>query len=549
MRSTGHARSPMVATLVTVLLNTSLGYCLVFGVGPLPELGVAGAGWATLVTAVLKAVILLAQVLVQHRLVALGAARQPARSGAAVLVPLFVLAVPLGITELFWTTGTFLYNVVFQRLGDDALAAAQIAATLEGVFIVGSIGLMSATTALVGRSVGRGDARRRWRGCAGSRGSGLHTGVGFGVLFAAAAPSLLGLLYGNAGRRRARRRGPRHPHQRRVPGGQGAQHGARRRGAAQRRRRPRRHPGRRRRRLRGRACRSRWCSACTRRWAWRACSSPGSSRRCAKVAIFTLAHAPAGLAPAGHRLPGARAAGTCSLRAGTSGTGDRAPAWDTGAVTGEAGMPGTLSTVGHGTLGRAELGALLQAHGIGQLVDVRRFPGSRRHPDLSRDALAGWLPGLGIGYRWEERLGGRRRLPAGEPVVDTWWTVPAFAAYAAHTRSEEFRAGMDQLVDEAASAAVAVLCSETVWWRCHRRLVADVATLARGLPVRHLMHCGPAGRAPTRGRSAGARRRAGRLGRSATGMTRRRRSGWRPAAELSRSRPARCSARRVVPVR
>ena len=159
-------------------------------------------------------------------------------------------------------------------------------------------------------------------------------------------------------------------------------------------------------------------------------------------------------------------------------------------VSHKAWGPGTLTTVGHGTLGRAELGALLQAHGIGELVDVRRFPGSRRHPDLSSDALAGWLPGLGVGYRWEERLGGRRRLPAGEPVVDTWWTVPAFAAYAAHTRSKEFGWGMDQLVDEVTTAAVAVLCSETVWWRCHRRLVADVATLARGLPVRHLMHSG-----------------------------------------------------------
>ena len=149
-----------------------------------------------------------------------------------------------------------------------------------------------------------------------------------------------------------------------------------------------------------------------------------------------------------------------------------------------------LSTVGHGTLGRPELGALLHAHGIGQLVDVRRFPGSRRHPDLSGDALAGWLPGLAIGYRWEERLGGRRRLPAGEPVVDTWWTVPAFAAYAAHTRSDQFRLGMDQLVDEATRTAVAVLCSEAVWWRCHRRLIADVASLTRGLEVRHLMHTG-----------------------------------------------------------
>ncbi len=114
------------------------------------------------------------------------------------LVPLFVLAVPLGITELFWTTGTFLYNVVFQRLGDDALAAAQIAATLEGVFIVGSIGLMSATTALVGRSVGRGDAREAMAWVRRVKRVGLHTGVLFGLLFALSA-LVLGRLYGNAG--------------------------------------------------------------------------------------------------------------------------------------------------------------------------------------------------------------------------------------------------------------------------------------------------------------------------------------------------------------
>ena len=232
MRSTGHARSPMVATLVTVLLNTSLGYCLVFGVGPFPQLGVAGAGCSTLVTAVLKAAILLAQVLLQHRLVRWELPRTVA-DWRAVLVPLFVLAVPLGITELFWTTGTFLYNVVFQRLGDDALAAAQIAATLEGVFIVGSIGLMSATTALVGRSVGRGDAREAMAWVRRVKRVGLHTGVGFGVLFALSA-LVLGQLYGNAGAGRPAHGRPRHPHQRRVPGGQGAQHGARRRGAAQR---------------------------------------------------------------------------------------------------------------------------------------------------------------------------------------------------------------------------------------------------------------------------------------------------------------------------
>jgi MATE family, multidrug efflux pump len=197
MRSTGHARSPMVATLVTVLLNTSLGYCLVFGVGPFPQLGVVGAGWSTLLTAALKVTILLAQVFLQHRLVAweLPRGREPWR---AVLVPLFVLAVPLGITELFWTTGTFLYNVVFQRLGDDALAAAQIAATLEGVFIVGSIGLMSATTALVGRAVGRGDAGEAMAWVRRVKRVGVVTGVGFGVLFALSALAV-SHLYGNAG--------------------------------------------------------------------------------------------------------------------------------------------------------------------------------------------------------------------------------------------------------------------------------------------------------------------------------------------------------------
>jgi Na+-driven multidrug efflux pump len=117
-----------------------------------------------------------------------------------VVVPLFVLALPLGVTELFWTGGTFLYNVVFQQLGDEALAAAQIVHTLEGVFIVGSIGLMSATTTLVGRAIGRGDA-------------------------AGAVEWVDRLTRGQRG----------------VPGRQGAQHDPRRRGAAQRQRRARCH--------------------------------------------------------------------------------------------------------------------------------------------------------------------------------------------------------------------------------------------------------------------------------------------------------------------
>jgi uncharacterized protein (DUF488 family) len=146
-----------------------------------------------------------------------------------------------------------------------------------------------------------------------------------------------------------------------------------------------------------------------------------------------------------------------------------------------------LLTVGHGPQDRAALGSRLVKAGVDRIVDVRRFPGSRNNPDVTRESLEQWLPALGIGYRWDERLGGRRRLPPGEPVADGWWTVAQFAAYAAHTRTREFTAALDEVLAESADAAVAVLCSESVWWRCHRRLIADVAVLARGVPVTHLM--------------------------------------------------------------
>jgi uncharacterized protein (DUF488 family) len=160
-----------------------------------------------------------------------------------------------------------------------------------------------------------------------------------------------------------------------------------------------------------------------------------------------------------------------------------------------------LLTVGHGPDDRNRLGARLSGAGITSLVDVRRFPGSRNNPDVRREELAGWLPAAGIAYRWEERLGGRRRLPPDEPVADAWWTVAQFAAYAAHTRTPEFRAALDALLDEAAAATVAVMCSESVWWRCHRRLIADVAVLGRAVPVDHLM---PDGRLAAHRPSAGA---------------------------------------------
>lgn len=161
-----------------------------------------------------------------------------------------------------------------------------------------------------------------------------------------------------------------------------------------------------------------------------------------------------------------------------------------------------LLTIGHGTSDRAELARRLTDAGIQTLVDVRRFPGSRRNPEVSREALQEWVPGEGITYVWEGRLGGRRQVPKDQPDADTWWRVAAFRAYAAYTREPEFQAAMTELVERARRETVAVMCSEFVWWRCHRRLVADAAVLVHGLPVEHVM---PDGRRTAHEPSEGAR--------------------------------------------
>lgn len=149
-----------------------------------------------------------------------------------------------------------------------------------------------------------------------------------------------------------------------------------------------------------------------------------------------------------------------------------------------------LLTVGHGTLTAAALTSLLAGAGVQLLVDVRRFPASRTHPDLAAASLDTVLPAAGVAYRWDERLGGRRRLPAGTTAEDRWWSVDPFRAYAAHTRTPEFRAALDDLLAAAATRRAAVLCSETVWWRCHRRLIADVVVVTGRATVTHLGHDG-----------------------------------------------------------
>jgi uncharacterized protein (DUF488 family) len=149
-----------------------------------------------------------------------------------------------------------------------------------------------------------------------------------------------------------------------------------------------------------------------------------------------------------------------------------------------------LLTVGHGTAGREELVELLRGAGVEQVVDIRRFPGSRRNPDVRSDAMASWLPTAGIAYRWEPRLGGRRRLPEGVNSPDTWWRVEAFRAYAAYMRTEEFEAALTDLLGGLDTARTIILCSESLWWRCHRRLVSDAAAVLHGVVVEHLGHDG-----------------------------------------------------------
>ncbi len=145
-------------------------------------------------------------------------------------------------------------------------------------------------------------------------------------------------------------------------------------------------------------------------------------------------------------------------------------------------------TFGHGTASEDEIRALLAGAGVGAVVDVRSAPGSRRNPQVAKSAIERWLPEGGIDYRWDGRLGGFRKVPADSP--DVVWENDAFRAYAGHMRSEEFLAAARELVTEGEDRTVAVMCSESVWWRCHRRMIADFLETARGVEVRHLMHDG-----------------------------------------------------------
>jgi uncharacterized protein (DUF488 family) len=143
----------------------------------------------------------------------------------------------------------------------------------------------------------------------------------------------------------------------------------------------------------------------------------------------------------------------------------------------------TIWTVGHSTRPIDEFLGVLGAHGIELVIDVRRFPGSRRLPHYGEAALAVALDARGVAYGWLPALGGRRRPAPASPNLG--WRHPAFRAYADHTASEEFADGLFELLLLAQGLRAALMCAEVLWWRCHRRIVADVL-VSLGVPVMHI---------------------------------------------------------------
>jgi uncharacterized protein (DUF488 family) len=143
-----------------------------------------------------------------------------------------------------------------------------------------------------------------------------------------------------------------------------------------------------------------------------------------------------------------------------------------------------LFTVGHSSRPLDEFLTLCRSHALQRIVDVRRFPGSRRNPHFGREPLAAALAGAGLDYEWCPALGGRRSRPKGAPP--SAWRVPAFAAYADYMQSADFRGAIAGLLAAARQAPTAIMCAEAVPYQCHRRLIADWVAL-HGTPVVHLL--------------------------------------------------------------
>jgi uncharacterized protein (DUF488 family) len=143
-----------------------------------------------------------------------------------------------------------------------------------------------------------------------------------------------------------------------------------------------------------------------------------------------------------------------------------------------------LWTIGHSARPLAELIAMLRAHGVEVLVDVRTVPRSRYNPQFNRETLPAELAAAGIDYLHMPGLGGLRKPR--KDSVNLGWRNESFRGYADYLQTPEFEHNLDDLLALAAERRVAVMCAEAVPWRCHRSLIADALT-ARGGEVRHIM--------------------------------------------------------------
>jgi uncharacterized protein (DUF488 family) len=148
-----------------------------------------------------------------------------------------------------------------------------------------------------------------------------------------------------------------------------------------------------------------------------------------------------------------------------------------------------IVTFGHGTAGAVELASLIRAAGIRNVVDVRSVPKSRAHPHVWADRMSRWVPDLAdSAYEWRPQLGGFRKTRPDSPNVAL--RHPAFRGYADYMQTPEFAAALDALIGDGEKRSTAIMCSETLWWRCHRRLIADALVLLHDVDVQHLMHTG-----------------------------------------------------------
>ncbi len=150
-----------------------------------------------------------------------------------------------------------------------------------------------------------------------------------------------------------------------------------------------------------------------------------------------------------------------------------------------------IYTIGHSTRSFEDLLELLEENNVKQIVDVRRFPGSRAHPQFQQDPFRRALQAAGLSYIHLGALGGRRSLDRSSET-NAAWNEPAFRGYADYALSVDFASALDDLCEGAKKVPSAIMCAEAVPWRCHRRIIADYLMLTRGFEVRDIIGRGKA---------------------------------------------------------